>query len=169
MLIIYYITDLLTTTFNYATYTMIISPQSELLNTDLYKLADTVRLLFENTASEYGKEYFRQIVLQLADSLGADFAFIGELDKDKTNIINTLVFGKKGKIIENKTYQLANTPCENVVDKVPCFYTLNVAKQFPKDTFLSKNGIEAYLGIPLFNSRNEAIDLIACMFKQTVE
>jgi len=148
---------------------MILSPQSDLLNTNSYKLADTVRLLFENTASEYGQEYFKQMVLHLADSLDADYAFIGELDKEKSKTINTLAYSNKGQIIENVSYQLENTPCENVVNKAPCFYIENVAKQFPLDAFLSKNGIEAYMGIPLFNSKNEAIGLISCMFKQTIQ
>jgi PAS domain S-box-containing protein len=148
---------------------MKIRPQSELLNTNLYKIADTVHMIFENTASEYGQKYFKQMVLQLANSLGADYAFIGELDKDKTNTIDTLAFSEKGKIIENISYQLENTPCENVVGKTPCFYPLNVAKQFPQDELLNKNSIESYLGIPLFNSKNKAIGLIACMFVQAVK
>ncbi|WP_372639682.1 PAS domain S-box protein [Ancylomarina sp.] len=148
---------------------MKIRPQSELLNTDLYKIADTVRTVFENTASEYGQEYFKQMVLQLANSLGADYAFIGELDKDKINTIDTLAFSEKGKIIENISYRLKNTPCENVVGKSPCFYTIDVAKQFPQDEFLNKKRIESYLGIPLFNSKNEAIGLIACLFTQAVK
>lgn len=150
-------------------HTMKTRPQSELLNTNSYKIADTVRMVFENTASEYGQEYFKQMALQLANSLGADYAFIGELDKEKINTINTLAFSEKGKIIENISYQLKDTPCENVVGKAPCFYPLNVAKQFPQDEFLSKKGIESYLGIPLFNSKNEAIGLIACMFVQVVK
>ncbi len=148
---------------------MNVRTQSDLINTNSSKLADTVRLLFENTASEYGEEYFRQMVLQLADSLGADYAFIGELDKDEAKTINTLAFYQRGKILQNITYKLANTPCENVVDKSPCLFAHNVAEQFPQDDFLSENSIKAYLGVPLFNSGNEAIGLIVCMFKQTIQ
>ncbi|MCZ4694973.1 sensor histidine kinase [Ancylomarina euxinus] len=148
---------------------MKIRTQSELINTDLYKIADTVRMVFENTASEYGQEYFKQMVLQLANSLGADYAFIGELDKDKINTIDTLALSEKGKIIENISYQLKNTPCENVVGKSPCFYPIDVVKQFPQDEFLKINSIESYIGIPLFNSKNEAIGLIVCMFLQAVK
>jgi len=148
---------------------MKINPQSELHNSNSFKLADTVRMVFENTSSEYGQEYFKQMALQLATSLEADYAFIGELDKDKINTINTLAFIKKGKIVENISYRLENSPCENVVGKAPCFHPSNVAHLFPQDAFLSKNCIEAYLGIPLFNSKKEPIGLVACMFKQSVK
>ena len=144
-------------------------PESENINTNSSRLADIVRIVFENTATEYGHEYFRQMVLHLAKCLAADYAFIGELDKSNSNIIKTLAFIEKGKIVKNISYQLQHTPCENVVNKVPSFYPTNVANLFPKNTFLNENGIEAYLGIPLFNSKKEPIGLICCMFKDVVK
>lgn len=85
-------------------------PKSELTTTNSIDLSDTVRVIFEKTTSEYGKEYFRQMVLQLAKSLGSDYTFIGELDKDKVDSIYTLAFCRKGEIIENRSFQLENTP-----------------------------------------------------------
>ncbi|MGZ2372005.1 ATP-binding protein [Ancylomarina sp. YFZ004] len=144
-------------------------PESELITTNSNDLADTVRIIFEKTTSEYGKEYFSQMVLQLANSLGADYTFIGELDKDKVDSIYTLAFCRKGEIIENRSFQLENTPCENVICKSHHVYTSNVARQFPQNEFLSQNSIEAYLGIPLFNSQNDTIGVVVCMFEHAAE
>jgi formate hydrogenlyase transcriptional activator len=49
----------------------------------------------------------------------------------------------------NVEYDLAGTPCEDVVRGNLCHYPTGVARRFPTDTALVDMGIESYLGVPL--------------------
>ncbi|HLG22923.1 MAG TPA: PAS domain S-box protein, partial [Candidatus Manganitrophaceae bacterium] len=52
---------------------------------------------------------------------------------------------------------------ETVVGKRVCSYPSGVAEQFPNDPLLAKMGIEAYIGVPLFDSEGGPLGLIGIM------
>ncbi len=117
----------------------------------------------EATSGVAGEALFRQLVLSLAQTLRMDFAFIGKLSPDK-RAIHTLAFWGHGKSMDNFTYELRGTPCENVIEQQKfCIYTRDIQKLFPEDRPLVEMGIESYMAAPLFNTAGQAIGLLALM------
>jgi C4-dicarboxylate-specific signal transduction histidine kinase len=70
--------------------------------------------------------------------------------------------------MDNFSYQLKDTPCENVIGQTPCSYSKDVTTFFPKDQLLVDMGIEAYTGIPLYNSKSVPTAILVCMFKKAI-
>jgi CheY-like chemotaxis protein len=114
---------------------------------------------------ELRDNFFDLMVKQLAKTLEADYALIGELIEGEIPCIKTISLCVDGKIVENIKYDLAHTPCENVIYNNVCFYTAGVHRIFPQDILLKKMNVEGYVGIPLFDSRNQAFGIMVALYK----
>src|SRR5438094_738815 len=63
--------------------------------------------------------------------------------------VRTLAFWDRGRFLDNIEFDLAGTPCEDVVRGGLCHHPRGVQQKFPKDRPLQEMGIESYLGVPL--------------------
>jgi PAS domain S-box-containing protein len=109
-----------------------------------------------------GTEFLLQVSQHIAITLGVDYAFIGELIPSEDSVQVVAGLGK-GQPIEPFAYDLADTPCANVMGQAICYYPAGIQELFPKDTLLIEMGIEGYIGSPLFNKAGEAIGIIVCL------
>lgn len=128
--------------------------------------ADENQLLLEMaeaTSGITGAALFREIAVQLAKALRMDYAFVGEMVVPQQTI-HTLAFCADGNIVDNLTYTLPGTPCENVIrQRRFCAYPDRLQPQFPEDRVLAEMGIESYFGTPLLDSTGRAIGLLSLM------
>lgn len=114
-----------------------------------------------------GQGFFESTAAQLAKALESEVVFIGEYLPASKSVRTVSVF-KDGKIISNFEYSLRGTPCENVVYKEFCCYPSGVAMQFPDDKALKENGIEGYLGIPLWDSKQNPTGIIVALYRRPI-
>ena len=113
-------------------------------------------------SSSTGEAFFVALVEALAQALTVDYAFIGRLNRDRTQVSTVAVFGV-GQVLPNFDYALADTPCANVVDQQVCCYSSQVQQRFPHDRLLAEMAIESYLGMPLVTANGEPLGLITVM------
>ncbi len=106
-----------------------------------------LRAIVEGTAHSTGEEFFRNLVQHLAGAMGRSYALIAEFAGPQH--ARTLAYWKKSGIVPNFGYDLAGTPCEDVVRGQLCHHPNSVSAKFPSDTGLAEMGIESYLGVPL--------------------
>lgn len=109
-----------------------------------------------------GLEFFEKVCMYLTKTLKVDFAFVGELLPNKSTVLVKAGIGK-GMPLEQFKYDLADTPCENVIDKDVCAYQSDIQKLFPKDQLLIDMGIESYIGIPLFDRAGQALGIMVLL------
>lgn len=109
-----------------------------------------------------GLEFFEKICLHLTKTLNIDYAFIGEQLTENKKVLVKAGIGK-GIPLDQFEYDLADTPCENVIGKSICSYTSNIQELFPKDQLLIDMGIESYLGIPLFSRAGQALGIMVLL------
>jgi len=112
------------------------------------------------------RDIFQVIVRYLAETLGVDFAYVGELSSGAPERINTLAVYMDGKITGNTAYDLAGTPCDNVVGKRFYFIPRDVQTLYPGDNMLSRMNFEGYAAYPLFGAGGDALGLIAVVHRQ---
>jgi signal transduction histidine kinase/CheY-like chemotaxis protein len=112
------------------------------------------------------RDIFQVIVRYLAETLGVDFAYIGELSCGPPERINTLAVYMDGEITGNTGYDLANTPCDNVVGKQFYFVPHDVQALYPGDNMLSQMNFEGYAAYPLFGVGGDALGLIAVVHRK---
>ncbi len=139
--------------------------------TELIKLRKQLELINETVSSDIynlGDKFFEQIVIKLNQALDSDYTFIGELNNAETGIETISLVNKKG-VMANFNYQLKDTPCENVIGQNPCSYSKNITKLFPKDQLLIDMGIEAYVGVPLYDSKSHPTGILVCLFENKIK
>jgi signal transduction histidine kinase len=112
------------------------------------------------------RDIFQVIVRYLAETLGVDFAYVGELSCGPPERINTLAVYMDGEITGNTAYDLENTPCDNVVGKQFYFVPHDVQALYPGDNMLSRMNFEGYAAYPLFGAGGDALGLIAVVHRK---
>jgi len=116
-----------------------------------------------------GETFFYSLVAHLAQSLHADYAFVGELAPHRLDRIQTVAVQAGERRVEDFEYDLAGTPCQNVVGRETCAYPHAVQELFPEDSMLAEMGVHAYVGTPLFESSGAALGLLVVLYRQPIE
>lgn len=125
-----------------------------------------LKRMVEGLQGRTGDAFFREVAEQAAHMLGADYFFVGVLAQDRQPRVQTLAFFGEGHLQENIEYDLEGTPCEQVVGQSACTFRRGVAQRFPGDDALQKLGIEAYSGVPLFDSQGNPLGILVSLFRQ---
>jgi formate hydrogenlyase transcriptional activator len=121
---------------------------------------DILRAIVEGTAGSTGEEFFQDLVRHLASAIGVPFAAISEFASVNMRV-RTLAFWARGQIQENFEYDLAGTPCQDVVRGRLCQHSAGVKDRFPLAMPLVQLGVESYLGAPLLDREGTVLGLLA--------
>ncbi|HEX3448647.1 MAG TPA: sigma 54-interacting transcriptional regulator, partial [Isosphaeraceae bacterium] len=119
-----------------------------------------LRAIVEGTARNTGEVFFESLVRHLARAIDVSYAFVAEFAGSNERV-RTLAYWSKGKLRENVEYDLAGTPCEDVVRGGLCHHPLGVKDRFPDDRDLAAMGIESYLGVPLLDGEGTVLGHLA--------
>ncbi len=120
----------------------------------------SLRFLVEGTARTTGEEFFQSLLRHLAVAVDVSHAFVAEFTDVKTRA-RTLAYWAEGQLQENIEFDLAGTPCEEVVRGSLCHHPADVWRLFPRDVPLKDMGIESYLGVPLRDEAGEVLGHLA--------
>jgi len=121
-----------------------------------------------STASD--ADFARSLVKSLAETLNVKYAFVSEIvDPEAVTRVKAVAVWADKDFTEPFEYDLAGTPCANVVAKELCFYNNNVQQQFPEDALLVELGVQSYLGVPFADSRGRPLGHIAVMHDKPIE
>ena len=106
---------------------------------------ELLRLIDESTAARTGKEFFHALVRGLALALGTRYAFVSRFSADARRV-RVLAFWNGESIDETISYDLAGTPCAEVLSGDIVAFDRGVSERFPSEKEI---GAESYLAIPL--------------------
>ncbi|QOY54539.1 PAS domain S-box protein [Candidatus Sulfurimonas marisnigri] len=127
-----------------------------------------LKSIIETLKNSSGQQFFERIVLSMASSMDVDYVFIARLDSKKNNS-TTIALTAKGKIVDNFSYELKNTPCADVSENSVCCFTQDITKLYPKDQLLIDMNIEAYIGTPLHDSQGNVMGIIVALSERKIE
>ena len=130
---------------------------------DAERARRALRLVMEGTARATGTEFFDSLVSHLAEALGIAYVLLARVDQATTSRAITLAFWENGVPGENFEYQLAGTPCENVLAETECYFRDDVQRHFPADEMLAAIGAESYRGVPLISSSGRWLGLLSAI------
>ena len=119
-----------------------------------------LRAIVEGTAGSTGEEFFRNLVRHLAAAIDAHHAFVAEF-ADVNSRVRTLAYWAQDHIRENQEWDLAGTPCQDVLRGSICHHPVGVKDLFPFDRDLLEMGIESYLGVPLCDATGGVLGHLA--------
>jgi len=127
-------------------------------------------LIYELFAPEnryLGQRYFDFLGPKLCQVVNADYIMIGQLDA-ATGTIQSLILTKGDNHLADYSYNIEESPCKNVIGNKSCSITTGAYKQFPNNSFVAKEKIESYVGIPLFNSGYEPNGILVALFNKPI-
>jgi len=131
--------------------------------TERKRAEEVVRNIAEGLSAETGEIFFQSLVRHLAHMLEMDYALVGELISPREENVETVAVWANNDIVDNFTYELANTPCQNVVGQALCSYPEKVQEQFPLDHMLQEMNVASYVGVPLLDSWGRPLGIMAVL------
>ncbi len=131
--------------------------------TERKRIEGALRALAESTALSAGDEFYRMHTRDLAGIYGTRYAFIGVFaDRTKTSI-RTLGAWSGGNFTDNFTYDLAGTPCQDIVNRKMELVPDEAMRRYPEDLLLAEMEVQSYFGAPLISSSGETMGLVSVM------
>ena len=134
-----------------------------------HKAESAITQIMEAVSTSTGADFFNAISRHMADILQADSCGIVTTLAESQDNVETLSYFYDGEIIDNAQYPLQGTPCETIIGQQARSYPKNIQKEFPHDPHLCQTGMESYVGIPLFDSKNQPLGLLFAMFRAPIE
>ena len=117
-------------------------------------------------SSGSGEDFFEQMVLAMAESVGADAAFIVRWLPGESLRGQTLAAVVHGQLRENFDYALGGTPCAGFMREPVCVVTEHMPARFPG--FVSAAGIEAqaYVGRRFDSMRGTHLGSLCVLYRE---
>jgi len=134
-----------------------------------FQINDVLHHISDAVSGYISDDYFKTLVTALSRHLAMDFVFIGQLKERSVRSIQTKMFIADGKIIDNITYELIDTPCSNVIEQIPCIHPEGVQKAFPKDILLQEMSVDGYMGAPLFSASGKPIGILVTLSRTPIK
>ncbi|MBA6233532.1 MULTISPECIES: putative bifunctional diguanylate cyclase/phosphodiesterase [unclassified Colwellia] len=126
-----------------------------------------IKSIVKSLANINSANFFHDICLSLSKAINADFVYIASLD-DNDTLATTIALASQGKIIENISYSLPNTPCEQIVNSLICTHRCNIQQRYPNDARLIDMSIEGYVGVPLKNVEGNIAAILVALFQEPI-
>jgi len=116
-----------------------------------------------------GEAYFCGLVRGLADVLSVRWVYLSRLHPLKPGHVQVVAGWADGGPAANIEYDLAHTPCAEVLTGTTCFFPTGVAGLFPEDQMLSDLGVDSYAGTPLRAADGQAQGLLVIMHDRPID
>ena len=133
------------------------------------QLESAITQIVEGISAAIGESFFQAIATQLANILGANCVTIGIIKNNKLDTVFTIAYYLNGMMCRNINYHTRHTPCAEVIGNTPKTYPENVQALFPNDKHLMELNVDAYSGVPLFDSQGKPLGLIVTLFENKIE
>ena len=128
----------------------------------------SVSYILDHVNTSQGENFYQKLLESFYQELGADYLFIARIDTDIMQAC-TISLMVDGKLADNFSYPLANTPCANVQGNKVCVFPHNVQHLYPQDLLLSEMGVKGYAGVPLCNNENNVFAILVAMYRDEID
>jgi PAS domain S-box-containing protein len=128
--------------------------------TERVRLKIALQQVSQGIAAYTGEDFFCSLVRYLAEALGVDIVFIGELLETFGEKLQMIAVYGDGQILANFECSTLNTPCQKVIGYQVQHYPDRVRERFPKAQILQEMKVEGYLGIPLWTVDHQPLGIL---------
>lgn len=119
--------------------------------------------IVEGTSSHLGDEFFRSLVHKLATSLPVCKAYVSEMIGYNSSQCSILAGWEDGEFVNNKMFDIKNTPYEEVIAGMVSFNSNSDHEIFNGHLFLGKQKVKSYAAVPCFDSHLKIIGHLSVM------
>ncbi|MEW5755323.1 MAG: EAL domain-containing protein [Pseudomonadota bacterium] len=132
----------------------------ELREHEQRRVEQALRKLAQGSRIDNHHLYLRSLVRHLADALHIDNCLIALLnDADGSALTSEIVYSR-GKYIENFTFDITDTPCQDIFIEGLCMHEASAQASFPDGHPLSSMGMESCAACSLKNADGKPLGLL---------
>ena len=150
--------------------TVLLHQQAKKEREERQKIENVISNISTVLVTKIGEDFLQVLVKYVCRILTVDYVCLAEiisLEKAKTVVVSD-----QQQIIDNFEINITDPPCSEVVKAKPntvVFYQNNAQQLFPEHKLIQSGNIQAFLGIPLFNSSQEAIGILTVLHRYPLE
>jgi diguanylate cyclase (GGDEF)-like protein len=125
----------------------------------------------QSLAAQTEESFFNHLVKLLTETFGLDVAAIGEVVPDTDNRIKVLSFHSRLDSqypVNEQEYCLKDSPSLDVFKGETKVVAKGVTELFPKDKYLKKLGVEAFICVPVLGEHSQPLGAIWLMHRQEI-
>jgi formate hydrogenlyase transcriptional activator len=122
----------------------------------------------QGVSGKTGEAFFRSLARHLAIALNADFVVVGAFERGGRRI-QTLAAYTNGAEMEAFEYELAGTPCSELVETETCSHASGVQQSYPADRRLAEIGAEGYVGASMIDSKGQRLGVVCALTRRTLQ
>jgi len=116
-----------------------------------------------------GAAFFEQLARNMAEALEAQAGFVTQLLPGEPLSARTIAAVVDGKVIDNFSYLLEGTPCENLLTSDTSVISSHLTEKFPNAPTLAALGSQGYVGRRLDNSSGQALGHLFVVFREPLK
>jgi len=116
-----------------------------------------------------GAEFFEQLARNMAEALGATGGFVTQLLVGDPLMGRTIAAVVDGNVMENFSYAVKGTPCENLLTSDAWVVSKQVVEEYPDAPMLAFLGAQGYVGRRLDNSSGRALGHLFVVFREPIK
>jgi PAS domain S-box-containing protein len=116
-----------------------------------------------------GAEFFEQLASKMAEALEATGGFVTQLLVGDPLMGRTIAAVVDGNVMENFSYAVKGTPCENLLTSDTWVVAKQVVEEYPDAPMLAFLGAQGYVGRRLDNSSGRALGHLFVVFREPIK
>lgn len=133
------------------------------------KRAEAARQKLIDCSRLVGRQFLDAVVEALAEALDVRWVLLCDMHPSNPTRARVISAWTDGRPQDYFEYDLAGTPCANVLSNEICFYPADVADLFPDDALLKEMGVQSYLGVPLRTHDGGTLGLLAVLNDKPID
>ena len=130
---------------------------------------EALKHIAAGVSAQTGEAFFQQLVINLAELFNVNHAYIASANNTESDQLQTLVLYEYGNIVHNISFAIENTPCAEVIGKKAQVYPKQIQQLFPHDNKLKEMNAESFIGVPLIDSKDKPLGLIAALDSEPMD
>jgi PAS domain S-box-containing protein len=136
---------------------------------DARRLQAAVDKIAAAVSAVTGAEFFEQLASKMAEALEATGGFVTQLLVGDPLMGRTIAAVVDGKVMENFSYAVKGTPCENLLTSDTWVVAKQVVEEYPDAPMLAFLGAQGYVGRRLDNSSGQALGHLFVVFREPIK
>lgn len=135
--------------------------------TSLKQIETAMQSLVESTIGHTGAECYNRVAEQLCQWFDADCAIVGRMYGDgKVTSLATL---RDGDFLSEYSFDIANTPCEKVINDGMCLFSDGLFDHFPDSCIVRDLEAEGYVGTPVRGHDGTIIGVLSVLSRTPIK
>lgn len=135
--------------------------------TERKRIEDALREVARGVSKSTGFSFFFSLVQHLSRALDVDYVLLVEKSAEREEELTTLAVSARGELVENFSYAMRGSPCEDVMKMAKPMKILHgIRHRYPRSGVVEGWDVDSYIGAPLLDSSGNAVGVLAVLNRQ---